>query len=136
MLPINMLLLNISFIGNREVFTFAFSICHVTAWFNGHLVLWFIWSYLLNFLCDFTRLRSQSVMWLHGWFPVITRQHSVKYDGIDLVEDEVLSFQFDTLPLVITLLTSSDFVMVVRDWNSVFFLGGGVTYIWGKNAVL
>ena len=34
-----MFLLNIYFIANRTTFNFEFLICHMTTWFNGHLVL-------------------------------------------------------------------------------------------------
>ena len=63
-------------------------------------------DYVLSFSCGITKLHSQRVMWLHG-FPVmwvygIIRHHPANSGGVDLVEKEILSFQFDTEPIVIT----------------------------------
>ena len=50
-------------------------------------------------------------MWLYVWLPVTTRHHPAKSGGIDLVEKEILSFQFDTWSLVITWLELREFIM-------------------------
>ena len=44
---------------------------------------------VFNFSCDLTRLHSQRVMWLHGWFPVPICHHPAKSGGIGLVEDNI-----------------------------------------------
>ena len=98
MFPIKIFLFNASFIASRSIFNFEFSICHVTTWFNSHLVLWVeplhlpgLWKrryYVLIFSCDLTRLHSQRAMWLHGWFPVTIHHHPAKSAGIGLVEEK------------------------------------------------
>ena len=78
--------------------------CHVTTWFNSHLVSrveplhlpsleaiglaekemlcfkFFIWP---------TRLRSQRVMWLHGWLSVTIRHYPDNSGGIGLVGEDI-----------------------------------------------
>ena len=51
--------------------------------------------YVLNFVYDPTRLLSQRVMLLHGWLSVTISHLPVKSNGTELIEDEILSFQYD-----------------------------------------
>ena len=37
--------------------------------------------YVINFSCNLTRVRSQGVMWVHGWLPVTIGHHLAKYGG-------------------------------------------------------
>ena len=50
---------------------------------------------MLCFLYDPTRLLSQRVMLLHGWLSVTISHLPVKSNGTELIEDEILSFQYD-----------------------------------------
>ena len=86
----------------------------------------------LNFSCDLTRLCRQRVMWPHRWFPVTIHHHPAKSGGISLIEEEILSFQFDTWPLVITWSESCNFIMVfiIRPHPAKF---GGQTSSGGRN---
>ena len=69
MFSIKMFLLNIFFIAKREIFNFEFLICHVTTWFNGHLVLWVELVHLPNLgvigLAKEEILRFKLFMWPH-----------------------------------------------------------------------
>ena len=51
------------------------------------------------FSCDFTRLQSHRVMWLHRWLVVTLCHHPAKSGGINFVEEKIL--QFDTWTPVI-----------------------------------
>ena len=119
-----------SSITKRTIFNFKFSICHVTTWFNGNLLLWVEplnlpvrkalrkrRYYVLSFSWDLTILHIQRVMWLHGWLPVTIRYHLATSGGIGLVEVEILSFRFDKRPLVIT---CSESCNSIRSFASLF----------------
>ena len=76
-----------------------FLICHVTNWFNGLVVLWVEpldsqsplyqgWGsctlqnrryYVINFSCNFTEVRSQWVIWFHGWLSVVIVHYPAKF---------------------------------------------------------
>ena len=50
-------------------------------------------------------------MRLHRWFPVAICHHPAESGGMILIEEEILSFQFETWPPVITWSKSCHFIM-------------------------
>ena len=61
-----------------------------------------IWIFVLKFSCDLTRL-------LFG--QRVIPHHPAKCGDIDIIEEEILSFRFDTWPLVITWSDSCNFII-------------------------
>ena len=73
-----MFLLNVSFIANKTISNFEFLLCHVSTWFNGHLVLWVTPLHLptLGATDDAEEeiLRFKFFMWIHKTVTTLSDQ--------------------------------------------------------------